>query len=335
MEGVLPSLLSAPEQAGALSDVTVNDGPEKGTRVIWVRNAVGMQCAVHPDRGMDIGQLLYRGFPVTWASLHGNPAPWAFSRGINDSWLDTFGGGLLTTCGLLFMGKPGADGDQSLGLHGNISHQPAREVAARTEESGSGFVVEGRVSESAGFFTRLDLRRRVRIPMGEAVVEVRDTVTNAGAESSPLMLLYHMNFGYPLVDPAATRITWPGAARRLWGEDGDTEFSRVLPPGGGGETVAQVDVPPGPVEVVLENRRWLGGVRLTIAFDSADFPFLFHWRMFRSGVYGIAVEPATAGLEGRAQERAMGRVRLLDPGDSQTFGMRVALAPWGGDGANG
>ncbi len=334
MDGAPTASWSVSGTAGSLFDVTVNDGPEKGSRLICARNGVGLQCVVHPDRGMDIGEVLYQGFPLTWASLHGHPAPWAFGSG-DGNWLDAFGGGLLSTCGLLFMGKASDENGRLLGLHGNISRQSAREVAAVTESSG-GIAIDGRVSESNGFFTRLDMHRRIRIPRDQAVIEVRDTVTNVGAESCPLMLLYHMNFGYPLIDPGATEIIWPGSARALWGEESDRDFSHVLPPrDDSGETVAEVEIPEGSVEVIMHNRRWLGGVAISISFNAGELPYLFHWRMFRRGVYGIAVEPSTAGLEGRPQERSLGRVRYLAPGESQTFGVRVVVWSTRESGADG
>lgn len=332
MDDPIRSLLGSPEQYASVHDVTYNEGPEKGTRVIWLRNAAGLELAVHPDRGMDIGQMLYRGVPLTWQSMHGCPGPWSFARGLNDSWLDTFAGGLLTTCGLTFMGKPGRDGEQMLGLHGNVSHIPARQVA--TEVRGTvlpeSMLVKGVVSESLGFFQRLDLHRHVTVPAQEAVIEIEDVVINSGAEPTPLMVLYHMNFGYPLIQPSSTQITWPAGGQVLWGDPEDSRFGIVLPPQQRGETVAQMEVEGDVVFVHIDNQALLGGVRVTLSFKRSDFPYLFHWRLFQTGAYGIAVEPSTAGLEGRAAERQLGRVDMLEPGESRHLGVKVSATPLGG-----
>ena len=82
---------------------------------------------------------------------------------------------------------------------------------------------------------------------------VRDSVTNLGNRRTPHMLLYHCNFGYPLVDDG-TRIIWKDAGCRAAGRattlsstkrtsrDSGGACRRFPNYDGDGEAVAFIDV---------------------------------------------------------------------------------------------
>ncbi len=67
------------------------------------------------------------------------------------------------------------------------------------------FRLDGSVRESAMFRENLLLRRTIETTLGSSVITLRDRVTNEGHSRSPLMMLYHVNAGWPLVD-AGTRL---------------------------------------------------------------------------------------------------------------------------------
>lgn len=60
-------------------------------------------------------------------------------------------------------------------------------------------VVEGRIREGAVFSPVLELHRCITVKLGENRLFIRDTVTNIGFQASPLMLLYHINLGFPIL----------------------------------------------------------------------------------------------------------------------------------------
>ena len=104
-----------------------SEGTERGVRTADVRTGSGFEFTVLLDRGMDIGPALYRGLPLGWISPAGFSHP-AYYDPVGLGWLRTFGGGLLTGCGLTYLGAPGVDEGEALGLHGRLSHLPARHV---------------------------------------------------------------------------------------------------------------------------------------------------------------------------------------------------------------
>jgi hypothetical protein len=71
--------------------------------------------------------------PLAWVSAVGERGPLG-GRLRDDDWLRGFGGGLVATCGLRNVGAP----SEGHGLHGEISHQPARDVASRAGSTASG-----------------------------------------------------------------------------------------------------------------------------------------------------------------------------------------------------
>ncbi|MER3487081.1 MAG: DUF4432 domain-containing protein, partial [Chloroflexota bacterium] len=93
------------EQVAGVRLVTLSDGTERGVRVLEFRTGTGFAFDVLVDRAFDIGRCELRGRALGWQSGVGFAGPWYAEQG-GLGWLRTWGGGLLTTCGLehaLFM----------------------------------------------------------------------------------------------------------------------------------------------------------------------------------------------------------------------------------------
>ena len=88
------------------------------------RPGAGLEFDVHPDRALDIGAATFDGVPLAWLSSTGISAPSRYEHE-GPGWLRTFGGGLLTTCGLDSFGPPADDEDGVAGMHGRIGTVPA------------------------------------------------------------------------------------------------------------------------------------------------------------------------------------------------------------------
>ena len=80
---------------------------------------------------MDIGLCEYQGIPIAFRSATGESFP-SFFEAQGTEWLRNFGGGLLVTCGLTYLGAPNNDQGEELGLHGHISNLPAEEIGFLT-----------------------------------------------------------------------------------------------------------------------------------------------------------------------------------------------------------
>ena len=141
--------------------VTVEEGRAKGTGLIEVKTAGGLELEILPDAGLDIGQCRFRGINMSWLSKNGYDSPAAFSPYENE-FLNTFPGGLLYTCGLRSAGPANRDGEEWHPLHGRFHGLQAEQVCAET--AGDNILVRGTVRETALFGHVLELRRTIRIP---------------------------------------------------------------------------------------------------------------------------------------------------------------------------
>jgi hypothetical protein len=201
-------------QLGGVKPMVLDEGPERGVRVAEFRTGGGLNFAVLLDRGMDIGWAEYRGAPLAWQSAAGPAAP-AFLEPQGLGWLRGFHGGLVATCGLTYAGAPCTDEGQELGLDGRISYTPARHVYCDGEWQGDEYLLwtQGEMREAVIFGGNIALRRRIWSRLGEKRLFIDDVVTNEGYHTTPHMILYHINIGFPVVDATTELVTSPALVR--------------------------------------------------------------------------------------------------------------------------
>ena len=171
---------------------------EGGWRALDLRAWDGIDARLLPDRGLDCFGAWYRGVPLAWVSAVGERGPLG-GRLRDDDWLRGFGGGLVATCGLRNVGAAG----EGHGLHGEISHQPARDVRLARWVDGEQAIVSASatVSEVSALGHRLELERTWTTRTAHGRLELVDVTRNLGPEPEAAPLLYHVNFGAPLWSP--------------------------------------------------------------------------------------------------------------------------------------
>ena len=103
-------------QAGGTQKLIIDEGKGKGTSIIRVRNGNGLDFTVLADKGMDLFDIHHEGIQLAWISRNGLVAN-SFFDGTGLGWLRSFGGGMLTTCGLRNVGPPEDDEGEHFGLH--------------------------------------------------------------------------------------------------------------------------------------------------------------------------------------------------------------------------
>lgn len=309
------------------------DGNEDGVRVIDARAAGGMSATILADRGLDIGAVWAGGQQVGWQSTTGAVHPAHFHAA---DWLRSFHGGMLTTCGLQNVGLPSDDEGTSYGLHGRVSNIAARNVTHRVIEEDGRLVAEvtGEMRETEVFGADLLLRRRITLPMGKTVLKVEDEVINQGHAPAGLMLLYHVNVGYPVVADGAVLIT-PAAEIIPRDENATRGMAQrttfPAPVDGFAENVFQHELAPTEAETVSASIVNPGfepteGIGLTVSWDPRALPRMWQWRMLGPGMYLTGLEPANCGLAGRAAERESGALEILEPGERRAAGITIGVS---------
>ena len=320
------------EQVAGVEPLVLDDGPARGVRAVRVRTGSGLSFLVLADRGMDLGAAEYGGVPLSWLSPTGVVAPYYYEP-LGEGWLRSFHGGLLVTCGLQNVGLPG----ETAGLHGRISNTPASNVSHEVRWDERGFVLEarGEVRESRVFGANLVLRRTICTRLGQSRISIEDSVENEGFEPEPLMLLYHINLGWPLLDETS-RLAGPGGGEPPEPRDEEARggletWDRFAGPTPGfrervyyHRPVAGAD---GWTEARLENTALAGGLAFSVRFRPEELPEFVQWTMTGEGAYVLGLEPATCRVGGYEVEEAAGRVIQLEPGEVRRYRLEIEVSP--------
>ncbi len=324
-------------QVGGIETSVVDNGAGKGSRIAWINTGTGLRFKVVIDRGMDILDAFYNQHSLAWLSHGGVMSPEAYAQTGLD-WLKTFSGGLMTTCGLTHVGGPEEDEFGMRGLHDQVSNIPAAIESIIQPDPAQGRLemsISGVIRQTQVFGNRLELRRKISGSLGSAVIKVKDEIINAGNESTPHMLLYHLNFGWPLIDEG-TKLLWNGTCKsrggemdnQLFGEGKD--FKTCKPPlkahSGTGEACGFVDVKAdknGTVHCGVHNEKL--DLALAIRFKKDQMPWLTNWQHWGRKEYVTALEPGTHPPIGQSTARKEKSLIFLEPGESKKYDLEFEV----------
>jgi hypothetical protein len=309
------------------------EGSERGAGLIEVHNASGLCFSLLPGRALDITAARYKGMSLCFRSSAGDVGP-AFYDPDGFRWLRTWPGGLVTSCGMSFTGHPETDPEEEneeLGLHGRLSHLPAREVSAACDWEGEDYVarIHGRIRETVVFGTNLELTRQITTVLGEKCLRLHDRIENLSVDRSPLMFVYHCNPGFPLLDEG-TRLLLHREKSLEWLADqevGPEVFTVARGPQPRAHDDVYVHFPladqQGNVHVALINDRLELG--LYWKFPRREIPILNQWQHFHRGTYVTGIEPGNASMLGRAWNRKHGVLQHIEPGEVREFHLEIGV----------
>lgn len=321
---------------------TLRGGLQEGVDIVEIDNGK-LSFAVLPTRGMGILEGACGGTRFGWDSPVKDPVHPAFinlqERG-GLGWLKGFNEWIVR-CGLSSMGAPGPDvmvdnngnpSEEFLNLHGKIANTPARKVGLEiTKEE---IILRGEVEETMLFGPGLRLHTEIRTAFGSGALTINDTVTNLGKQPCEHELLYHVNYGKPLLEKGA-RFLAPlkrMAPRDARAAEGCKSFDRYgAPTGGFVEQVyfMELAAKPRSRETVAMLRNAAGDAASVLRFSVRDFPCFSLWKNTAAveDGYVTGLEPGTAFPNARQFERAQGRVIELPGGASRNTSLTVeALA---------
>ncbi len=317
-------------QLGGCRHYTLSEGWARGMRATDINTGSGLQYTVLPDRTMDISLASYKGTNLVYLTCNGETNP-AFYEPEGVGWLRTFAAGLITTCGLTYLGSPCEDEGEQIGLHGRISTSPARQFADLSEWDGEKYriKVRGIIEEGFLFGNKLRLEREISSFLGESAIHVQDKITNFGSKPSPFTILYHMNFGYPLLSEDTELIIEPSETipRDADAVPGLNEFRRFIKPKPDfkeqvfyhkmrGNSI-------GETEVTIRNQKIKTAV--TIKFNVNQLPYITQWKMMGNGEYVLGIEPCNIPCKSRNVLRKENTLPFLQPGESKTNDLDIIV----------
>lgn len=312
----------------------LDDGRGRGIRIADVDNGTGLHFCVLLDRGMDIGEASFKGIPFAYMSPVGLVHP-AYFESDGSRWLRSFNAGLMTGCGLRNVGSPEAEigmrPDGPLGLHGRLSNTPAETISVTQEWVDGRYQLSvcGIVREVSFFGENLELKRTISTAMGDNSITIRDVVSNQGFRPSPLMMLYHVNVGFPLLTEnvvleANIARTSPRSEVAAKGIDVWARGQR--PTAGYQEQCFYHDIKEdddGMARMTLRSPD--SGMALEVAYRKAELPCFTQWKMMGEQEYVMGLEPANCHPDGQTSERGNGTLKIIEPGEKVDFKAVITL----------
>jgi hypothetical protein len=327
--------ISNTAQIGGIETSVLDNGAGRGTRIAWINTGTGLRYKIVIDRALDIADAFYNQHSLAWLNQPGITSPQPFShKGLD--WLRTFNGGLLTTCGLSHVGGPESDEFGERGIHGLISNIPAQIESILQPDPANDKLemsITGIIKETQIFGPSLELKRTISGTLGKAFIKIHDEIMNRGNAPAPLMLLYHCNFGWPLVDEG-TDIIWKGDWQPRHEDNNifnkNNNFRKCPAPleshSGSGEDVVFVDIAADSTGMcVCGLHNAVIGIAVTLKFPKKQMPWFTNWQHFAKGEYVTGLEPGTNPPIGQAKARAQNELLFIKPGEIKIFDLEIEV----------
>lgn len=326
----------------SVSKRTLHGGKQEGVDVITVDNG-RLTFTVVPTRGMSVLKVELGDVRLGWDSpVHEVVHPSLInlqSRG-GLGWLEGFNEWMVR-CGLEFAGHPGKDkfinnaGDEAemdLTLHGKIGNISASEVEVVIDrEPPHRIRIRGRVDERMFYGPKLELWTEISTESEASNFSIDDTVKNHGAHEQEFQVIYHANYGPPLLEIGARFV---GAVQRVTPLNAHaaksiSQFSEYSAPKKG--FIEQVYClhpladAAGRTMILLQNAAADRGV--SMSFPIEQLPYVTLWKNLTAleEGYVTGLEPGTGFPYNRRIERKAGRVPKLGPNQTRRFTIDFAI----------
>ena len=305
------------QQLACIRPMTYTEGRCAGLRAYEVKNGP-LEYKVLADKCLDVGELSYRGINFSFLSKPGLQGRNHYDTRGQEA-LRSIMGGMFFTAGLENICAPCTVDGTEYPMHGRIRTTPAEHLSAGAAWEGEDYVlrISGEMREGELFGENLVLRRSLETVLGQKSLTLTDEIENQGFRDEPLMLLYHINIGYPLLDEgtrllAPTRSVTPRDQAASGHED---RWNLMDPPRDNEPEYVFIhdlvwDSKGNGVVCVVNDRLKLG---LKIQFTGEHLPYFMEWKSTASGDYVLGLEPANSSVYGRPYHEAEGSLHRLPP----------------------
>lgn len=320
------------QQVASVRPVTFEEGRAGKMKAYDVKNG-SLRFLVLADKCLDIGECSYKGINLSFLAKSGLLGRMDYDTH-GEEGAKSLMGGLLFTCGLDNTCLPCTADENHHPMHGRIRSTPAEHLSADADwEDGCYKIrISGKMREAALFGNNMTLKRTIETVYGEKRIKITDVIENVSYQMQPMMILYHFNIGYPLLDSSA-RVYLPAGkitprdkaaekSRDLWDtmeapmeNEEERVYIHELASDGDGNTCA-----------CLVNEALELGVQ--ISFNKKYLPKFVQWKSLGAGDYVMGLEPTNSGVYGRAAEE---HVHQIAPFEKEVIEIEVTILDGSGE----
>ncbi|MCI9173407.1 MAG: aldose 1-epimerase family protein [Lachnospiraceae bacterium] len=309
--------------------VTYEEGRARGMKACQVKNGP-LEFTVMTDKCMDIAEASFCGHNVSFLSKPGLMGRNHFDTNGAEAQRSIMGG-LLFTCGLENICAPCTIEGRDYPMHGRIRTTPAEHAGADACWQGENYRVTltGEMREGELFGENLTLRRKISTEYGENSIYIEDIISNEGFRPEPMMLLYHINVGYPFLCETSqiilpTRKVSPrdeisaahtqNYSRMESPKDNEPEyvFLHEMAADSEGNTFA----------AVLNEEL---GIGLKIEYNQKELPYFMQWKSTASGDYALGLEPANSSVYGKPYHIKEHTLHTMEPFAAETKHLKLTF----------
>ncbi len=290
-------------------------GKGDGMRLLQIRNGAGIDMTLSLDRAADIVRLSYFGVNYGYFAPCGFVSP-TYCKDEETEFLKSFTAGFLTTCGLSNVGSPCTDEGERFPLHGNFSHVPAERYTVTEDDTQ--IVVSAVLRDASLFGRKWRVTRTYTIPLFGDTVTLTDEIENMGETDEALLMLYHVNVGYPLLceDTVLSIPSSEVTPRNAHAAEDTENCLKMEKPQANYEERCYFHKLEGTASVSVCNPRVSRGLLMT--YDTHELPYFTEWKMMGRGDYVLGIEPGNALPDGRSVMREKGLLEILAPHQKKT-----------------
>lgn len=316
----------------SIQQICLHGGKQEGSRLIIIKCPDGLTITLSPTRGMNVIEATAPGIRLGWDSPVKeivNPTFINLQSRNGTGWLEGFNE-MMVRCGYEWSGHPFTDTNGELySLHGKAANTPASEVIVEIDTLFPYEIkIKGLIKEST--FKKTDLRVLTELSYipGSHSFTLHDRLTNHADYSHPYQIIYHSNFGKPLLEKDAKFIAPVKEISPFnnYAQNGLDNWQTYREPTKDFDEMVFNIIPytkkDGSTMAALHNKSENKGV--SIEFNTKQLPFLTLWKNTDTEKQGYVtgIEPGTNFAYPMTIEREQGRLKKLHAGKTVEFKLR-------------
>ena len=318
----------------SIEQKVLHGGKQEGSKVITLTSKNGLTILLSPTRGMDLLKVTGHGVRLGWDSPVNevvNPAYINLDSRNGLGWLEGFNE-MMVRCGYEWTGHPVTKDGVIYTLHGKAGNTPASKVEVTVDDKAPHEIrIRGLLKEHTFKKANLETWTELRYVPGSDAFTVHDVLTNKADYAHDYQIIYHSNFGTPILEENARFIAPLESVSPFndYAKKGLSDWATYGAPTKDFDEMVfnlkpKADSSGKTVAAVINSK---GDKGASIEFDTHQLPLLTLWKntdTLKQG-YVTGIEPGTNYAYPVTIEKEQGRVKQLQPGQSTEFTLTYTL----------